>query len=117
MPELHAAEPEQVVSLQEHRVRKCEHTSAGKPQCLQYEREDLMLTLGKPLYPDAWTQHTEAIVEPPAGSDVIDDWRVFFALAQRMSLPLFDGDRPFDLQQAPTSRELLAAKRRAKPRA
>lgn len=75
---------------------------------LQYEREDLMLTLGKPLYPDAWTQHTEAIVEPPAGSDVIDDWRVFYALAQRMSLPLQDGVHPFDLQQLPSSRELLA---------
>jgi anaerobic selenocysteine-containing dehydrogenase len=75
---------------------------------LQYERDDLPLTLGKPLYPDAWTQYAPAAITPPAGSDVIDDWFVFFALAQRLGLTMQYGGLPLPLDRVPTSQELLA---------
>ena len=74
---------------------------------LQYERDDLPLTLGKPLYPDAWTQYAAAAIAPPAHSDVIDDWRIFHGLARRLGLALNYGGRPLDLDSLPTTQELL----------
>lgn len=75
---------------------------------LQYERDDLPLTLGKPLYPDAWTQYAPAAITPPAGSDVVDDWFVFFALARRLGLAMQYGGRPLPLDLVPSSEALLA---------
>jgi anaerobic selenocysteine-containing dehydrogenase len=39
-------------------------------------------------YPVPYAQYTPAIVDPPAGSDLIEDWELFYGLAQRMKLPL-----------------------------
>lgn len=75
---------------------------------LQYERDDLPLTLGKPLYADAWTQYAPAVIVPPDGSDVIDDWYVFWSLARRLRLPLTIGGAAVDMHHAPTSEDLLA---------
>lgn len=36
-----------------------------------------------------WAQYTAAVVEPPVGSDVIEDWRIFYGIATRMNLELF----------------------------
>ncbi|NIQ35402.1 MAG: hypothetical protein GTN86_05665, partial [Xanthomonadales bacterium] len=36
-------------------------------------------------------QTTPALVEPPEGADVIDDWEFFYGLAQRMDLQLHVG--------------------------
>ncbi|MBY0401267.1 molybdopterin dinucleotide-binding protein, partial [Myxococcota bacterium] len=35
-----------------------------------------------------YAQYTKAVVEPPPGSDVIEDWRFFYGLAQRFGLEL-----------------------------
>ncbi|MBW2271684.1 MAG: molybdopterin-dependent oxidoreductase [Deltaproteobacteria bacterium] len=35
-----------------------------------------------------YAQYTPALVEPPAGADVIDDWLFFYGLAQRMGVQL-----------------------------
>jgi anaerobic selenocysteine-containing dehydrogenase len=35
-----------------------------------------------------YARYTPAIVDPPAGSDVIEEWEFFYGLAQRMSLDL-----------------------------
>lgn len=75
---------------------------------LQYERDDLPLTLGKPLYADAWTQYAPAVIAPPQGSDVIDDWYLFWSLARRLGLALRIGGRALDMDVAPTSEDLLA---------
>jgi anaerobic selenocysteine-containing dehydrogenase len=39
-------------------------------------------------YPQAYAHYTPAIVEPPAGSDLVEDWEVFFELGRHMQLPL-----------------------------
>jgi anaerobic selenocysteine-containing dehydrogenase len=64
----------------------------------------------------AYGQYTPAIVEPPTGSDVIDEWGFFFGLARRMDLnldlsPYLPGPaKPEGLlnrTELPTSDELL----------
>jgi anaerobic selenocysteine-containing dehydrogenase len=45
--------------------------------------------------PAPFGHYTEAVVEPPTGSDVIEQWRFFYLLAQRLGLSLaFDGLLP-----------------------
>ncbi len=39
-------------------------------------------------YSEPYAQYTPALVEPPAGSDVIEEWEFFYGLARRMGLPL-----------------------------
>ena len=39
-------------------------------------------------YPADYAQYTDAIVEPPPDSEVIEDWELFYGLAQRMGLEL-----------------------------
>jgi anaerobic selenocysteine-containing dehydrogenase len=39
-------------------------------------------------YPEAYGQYTPAITEPPAGSDVVEEWEFFYETAKRMRLPL-----------------------------
>jgi anaerobic selenocysteine-containing dehydrogenase len=67
-----------------------------------------------------WAQYTPPLVEPPAGADVIEDWRFFYGLAQRMGLQLvvkpvsFSGTVrvagwAMDMQEAPTTDALFEA--------
>jgi anaerobic selenocysteine-containing dehydrogenase len=70
-------------------------------------------------YPAPYAQYTPAIVAPPAGSDVIEDWQVFYALAQRQGLDLVlqpgvagvtaleGAGVPLDMQQRPSADELI----------
>lgn len=51
-------------------------------------------------------QYTPALVPPPEGSDVVDDWMVYFALAQRLGLQLQLGG-PLDMTETPSSDDLL----------
>lgn len=53
-----------------------------------------------------FAQYTPALVPPPAGSDVVDDWMVYFALAQRLGISLSLGGE-LDMRTVPTSDELL----------
>lgn len=39
-------------------------------------------------YPEPYAQYTPAIVDPPEGSDVIEEWEFFYGLAQRMGFEL-----------------------------
>lgn len=75
---------------------------------MQFERPDLPLTLGFPLHADAWAQYTPAIVEPPEGSELVDDWYVFWSLAKRLGLGLRYGRTELDMDQAPQTETLLA---------
>ena len=71
-------------------------------------------------YPVPYGQYSPAIVDPPEGSDVIEDWEFFYGLAQRMNLPLSleaayswgpDAEAPartyLDMVDKPTTDELF----------
>ena len=62
------------------------------------------LSLG---YPEPYAQYQPRLIEPPAGSDVLEDWRIFYELGRRMGLPLAFRGQPFDMPHAPTTEELL----------
>jgi anaerobic selenocysteine-containing dehydrogenase len=65
---------------------------------------------------EAYAQYSPAIVDPPEGSDLIEDWEFFYRLAQRMGLTLELGARitgsvavplRLDMDTQPTSEEML----------
>lgn len=64
------------------------------------------LSLG---YPEPYAQYQPALIEPPAGSDVLEDWRIFFELGKHMGLPLAFRGQPFDMVSPPTTDQLLEA--------
>lgn len=39
-------------------------------------------------YPEPYAQYSPAIVDPPPGSDVIEEWEFFYGLSKRMGIPL-----------------------------
>jgi anaerobic selenocysteine-containing dehydrogenase len=63
------------------------------------------LSLG---YPEPYAQYQPQLVEPPAGSDVLDDWRIFYELGRRMGYPLAFRGQPFDMSTPPTTDGLLS---------
>jgi anaerobic selenocysteine-containing dehydrogenase len=78
------------------------------PPKVLYEREDISLAFETLIYPEPFAQHSPAVVQPPPGSDVVDDWFVFYALAQRLGLQLNLNGEALDMTQAPSTREVLA---------
>jgi len=59
-------------------------------------------------YQEPYAQYQPQLVEPPAGADVLEDWRVFYELGRRLELPLAWRGHPIDMSQPPTTDELLA---------
>src|SRR5688572_28891327 len=57
----------------------------------------------------AHAQYTDAIVDPPGGSDVIQEWEFFYGLAQRLGLELKLGGFVY------VSKEPVALDMRSKP--
>lgn len=53
-----------------------------------------------------FAQYSPALVDPPHDSNVVDDWLVYFALAQRLGLQLSLGGA-LDMERTPDSDELL----------
>jgi anaerobic selenocysteine-containing dehydrogenase len=79
------------------------------PPVLIYERADLPLVgLERALYPEPFAQFTPAVARPPAGSEVVDDWYVFWALARRLGLSLTYDGVPLDMTTPPTTEDLIA---------
>lgn len=80
------------------------------PPRMMFERADLPLALyGTLFYPRRWVQYTPAIVPPPEGSELVEDWYVFWSIAKRLGLPLnYAGKTPMDMVDPPTTDELLA---------
>ncbi len=80
------------------------------PPLLQYERADFSAAVpGYPLWPGAWAQYTPAIVPPPAGSDLADDWYFFWSLAKRLGKTIrYAGKATLPTDHAPTTDDLLA---------
>jgi len=58
--------------------------------------------------PEPFAQYQPALIEPPDGGEVIEDWRFFYRLAQQMDLSLGWFGNSFDMHTPPTTDELLA---------
>ena len=58
-----------------------------------------------------WTEpyafYRPALLEPPEGSDVIEAWQTYYRLAQKLGLTLEVGGGPMDMEQEPTTDEVL----------
>lgn len=79
------------------------------PAKLQYERNDVSPSIPSlKFYPGSWAQFTPAIVAPPKGAEVVDDWYVFWALAKRLGVKInFAGKRLLNGDEPPTTLELI----------
>jgi anaerobic selenocysteine-containing dehydrogenase len=60
-----------------------------------------------PGYPEPYAQYADKVVDPPRGSDVIEEWEFFYGLAQRMGLQLTVGHQQVDMEHKPTSDDIL----------
>ncbi|MCP5180560.1 MAG: molybdopterin-dependent oxidoreductase [Pseudomonadales bacterium] len=58
-------------------------------------------------YPEPYAMYQPALVPPPAGSDLLEEWQVFYRLAQRMGLPLTLNGQALDMTNEPTTDELF----------
>ncbi len=77
------------------------------PPKLMYERADITMFNETFVYPEPFAQHTPALVEPPAGSEVADEWLLFWELARRLDLPIAFDRVPLDRNRKPTTEGLL----------
>jgi anaerobic selenocysteine-containing dehydrogenase len=71
-----------------------------------FERPDHTRFLEALGFEEPFAQYTPAIVPPPDGSAVVDDWLVYYRLAQRLGLTLSLG-KPLDMIETPDSDALL----------
>lgn len=87
------------------------------PPKMHYERPDLpMFVYEGFIYPEPFTRYTPPVLPVPEGSELVDDWYVFWAVAQRLGIAIdYDGER-LDMQHPPTTDELLAIIARRAPR-
>jgi anaerobic selenocysteine-containing dehydrogenase len=72
---------------------------------LPFERPDHTGLFDK-FFPAPYAQYTPALIAPRG--DVVDDWYVFWSLANRLGLPLRVGARELPMDGPPTADELLA---------
>jgi anaerobic selenocysteine-containing dehydrogenase len=71
--------------------------------------ERLLLSMGvAPSYPEPYAQYAPPLVDPPAGSDVIEEWEFFYGLGQRLGLELRVDGVALDMKRKPSMDDLLA---------
>jgi anaerobic selenocysteine-containing dehydrogenase len=77
------------------------------PPKLLFERPDGPIVWESVYYPVPFAQYSPAVATPPAGSEVADEWYVFWALAKRLGVTIDIVGTPLDMQQPPTSDQIL----------
>ena len=76
---------------------------------MQYERADLPVSAyGFAFFPESWVGYAPPILKPPEGSDVIEEWYFFWAIAKRLGKSLTFCGTVLDRDTPPTTDELLA---------
>ncbi|MAT49820.1 MAG: nitrate reductase [Porticoccaceae bacterium] len=79
------------------------------PPPMLYERPDLTGFYAETmLCPVPYARYTDAVVPPPAGSKVVEDWYPFWALAKRLGVTLVYEGTPLNMDEPPTTDELLS---------
>lgn len=58
-------------------------------------------------YPEPYAMYQPALIDPPSGSDLLEEWEVFFGLAQRMGLQLRLNGQALDMDRDYTTDELF----------
>ena len=74
---------------------------------LHYERPDHTGSPNEAGFQQPYAHATPAIVPPPVGSDVVDEWYVLWSLARSLNLQLKIGANPIPMDAPPTTDELL----------
>ena len=79
------------------------------PPRLMYERDDLLMGPGYEAFfmPVPFQQYVHAAVNPPSGTQAVDEWWIFWDLARRLGKQIEINGVPLDMQQTPTSRDVL----------
>jgi anaerobic selenocysteine-containing dehydrogenase len=85
------------------------------PSKIGYERADLTMFLYESLYAEPYARYTPAITRPPEGSEMVEDWEIFWGLAKRLNLQLTYDGVPLDMSKRPTTDGLLAIVARHAP--
>jgi anaerobic selenocysteine-containing dehydrogenase len=77
---------------------------------LQFERPDLPIYLFEAgIFPRPYTRYTPALVEPPDGSDLCDEWRAMWEIARRAGRPVTFMGTLLDMTTAPDEDALIEA--------
>ncbi len=85
------------------------------PTKMGYERADLTMYYYESLYALPYARYTPAVAATPTGSEIVDDWQIFWGLARRLGIQLvFDGV-PLDMDSEPTTDSMLAVVARHAP--
>ncbi|MDF7776449.1 molybdopterin-dependent oxidoreductase [Sphingomonas sp. AOB5] len=71
----------------------------------QYERADI--TRDAHAFKRPFAQYTPALTEPPQGSELVEDWYPFWALAKRLGLSMTYSGVPLDMDAPPETETLL----------
>ena len=81
------------------------------PPRMMYERHDLPISdpnfnIGT----TTWSCYAPPAIATPAGSELVDDWYPYWALAQRLRLKMSFADQPLDFtrNEPPTTEDMLA---------
>ena len=75
-----------------------------------------MVTYGLSIgYQEPYAQYQPALIAPPSDAEVVEDWRVFYELARRMQLPMNYRGMPYDMDEPPTTDDLIEAFVRRSP--
>ena len=74
---------------------------------LQYERPDHTGTPTEAMFSVPYAHATPALVPPPEGSDVVDDWYALWSLARSAGVQLQLGSNPIEMDAPPKTEDLL----------
>ncbi|MDG2005300.1 MAG: molybdopterin-dependent oxidoreductase [Novosphingobium sp.] len=80
------------------------------PPVMMYERPDLPIAVpGSNIGTVSWSQYTPPVIDMPEGSDLVEDWYPYWAIAKRLGLEMqFAGhELDFGVNQPPTTDEML----------
>jgi anaerobic selenocysteine-containing dehydrogenase len=80
------------------------------PPTMMYERPDLPISVpGFNIGTVTWAQYTPPVIDVPEGSDLVEDWYPYWAIAKRLGIKLnfFGKELELNANRPPTTEEML----------